>query len=156
MAGRVWTASESQRPNWNSVQQAAAIKGWEGPAIEEAQSIEEQDTWNKKVGLAINISWDPPLTDNSSKGNTEDLARCCPKGNCFPWKWRKCTLCGFGKVLDKSLHRLLAACLVGLSARICTAETPQTKCTMHLLSKQSQPNSQLETKGYDGKFVIYI
>ena len=63
---------------------------------------------------------------------------------------------GFGKVLDKSLRRLLAACLVGLSARICTAETPQTKCTMRLLSRQSQPNSQLETEGYDGKFVMCI
>ena len=89
MAGRVWTASESQWPDWNSVQQAAVIKGWEGPAIEEAQSIEEQDTWNVEVGLAINISWDPPLTDNSSKGKHWRSGLLLSKGKLLSMKVKK-------------------------------------------------------------------
>ena len=51
MVGRDRRAGELHTPEWNWEQEESDMLGLAGPATEEVQSIEEQDTWWCKLGL---------------------------------------------------------------------------------------------------------
>ena len=56
MGGSVWIGGESQTPGWNWEQQESTMLGRVGPATEEVQSTEAQDTLYRQLsGLEFKL-----------------------------------------------------------------------------------------------------